>query len=133
MKAKDLYEMVAGGRPGDDRLGSRPLFFSRTAEPFSRKPVHKRATYRDSLVSSLDFSRAAGDMGLETGLSSSSSPGGTWQVEANGDGVDSMVCHVDGASRNIVAVVWRDFSLTRRPRRHASHKHTVSSHSYVFS
>ena len=94
MKAKDLYEMVAGGRrPGDDRLGPRPLFFSRTAEPFSREPVHKRSTYRDSLVSSLDFSRAAGDMGLETGLSSSSSPGGTWQVEASGDGVDNMVSY----------------------------------------
>jgi hypothetical protein len=92
MKTKDLHEMVAGGRPGDDRLGPRPLFpLSWTAEPFSRKPVHKRATYRDNLVSSLDFSRAAGDMGLETGLSSSSSPGGTWQVEASGDGVDSMV------------------------------------------
>ena len=40
-----------------------------------------------------DFSRAAGDMGLETGLSSSSSPGGTWQVEASGDGVDNMVSY----------------------------------------
>jgi hypothetical protein len=50
-------------------------FFSRTAEPFSQKPVHKRVTDRDtwswSLIVSLDFSRAAGDMGLETGLSSS--------------------------------------------------------------
>jgi hypothetical protein len=75
--------------PGDDRSGRRPLFFFLShgrQNRFHEKPVQKRVTYRDNLVLSLDFSRAAGDMGLETGLFFES--GGTWQVEANEVEVD---------------------------------------------
>jgi hypothetical protein len=120
---------IAGKRPGDNRLGSRPLFFfpSPTAEPFSRKPVQKRVTYRDNLVLSLDFSRAAGDMGLETGSSLSSSPGARGRSKRTVIVVLTVWCHFDEAPRNIVAVVWRDFRLmARRPRRRWS-QHVASN------
>jgi hypothetical protein len=76
-------------QPGDDRSGPRPLFliFPQNGRTFfTIKPVRKRVTDRDNLVLKPELSRAAGDMGLEMGLVCFFESGGTWQVEANGNG-----------------------------------------------
>jgi hypothetical protein len=53
------------------QIGTTTAFHDGRQNRFHKMPVHKRVTYRDNLVVSLGVSRAAGDMGLETGLSSS--------------------------------------------------------------
>lgn len=81
--------MATGKTARGRQIGTTTAFLNLPTDGrtiFTIKPVRKRVTDRDNLVEKPELSRAAGDMGLETGLVCFFESGGTWQVEANRNG-----------------------------------------------